>query len=101
MMGSLYFVGFAISAGIVTPLADIYGRKVIVLWSMVIQLLAYIAIIYSTNIYAVITYYFIIGMCAGGRECVGTVYFNEFFPSKHQNMGTSLSNAVDGSVMIW
>ena len=33
-MGSFYFLGFAISCGIVPYIADLYGRKKPVFWSM-------------------------------------------------------------------
>ena len=99
-MGSIYFVGFATSAGIVSPMADTYGRKSIVFMSMLIHLVGYTAIILSKNIYVVLFCYLILGLCAGGRICVGSLYFNEFFPTRHQNIFTSLYNAADGSVML-
>ena len=50
-LGSMYFIGFAISSGITPLLAGKYGRKLPYLGSLLLQTLAYLVIILSKSIY--------------------------------------------------
>ena len=100
-MGSIYFAGFAISSAIVPPMADKFGRKWTYFASLAVQTSAYIVIFFSKSIYLSIVFYFIVGLCAGGRVAIGTTYMNEFIPSNRQNLCTTLLNCHDSSIMIW
>lgn len=83
-IGSMFFVGFAISSGVVPRLGDKVGRKVPYLASMFAQFLMYILLFISRSIYLTIFCYFIIGLASGGRVAIGTMYLNEFIPAKYQ-----------------
>ena len=82
LMGSAFFVGYALSSATVPIWSDKRGRKVPYLGSMWFQLVAYALIIVSKNIYLTIGAYVIVGLCAGGRVVVGMNYMNEFIPKK-------------------
>ena len=73
-MGSAYFLGFAISAGITPAISDKYGRKTPYILSLVMQTGAYALIIWSKSIYLTIAFYFLVGLSAGGRVCIGSMY---------------------------
>ena len=50
LLGSAYFLGFAISSGITPNLADKYGRKKPYQGSLIVQTMAYFVIIMSKNV---------------------------------------------------
>ena len=101
LLGSAYFLGFAISSGITPSLADKYGRKKPYQSSLIVQTIAYFVIIMSKDIYLTIGCYLMVGLCAGGRVAIGTNYLSEFIPLKYQNLLMSLLNCGDSTVMIW
>lgn len=83
MIGSLYFLGFAISAGVVSRLADKFGRKTPFFLSVLLLLISQIGIFYSTSIRVTIVLYLLVGLSAGGRVCISIQYLNEFTPTKY------------------
>jgi len=83
MIGSAYFMGFAISAGIVSRLADMFGRKTPFFVSYCINLGSLVGIFYSTSIEFTIFLYLLVGMSTGGRVCLGNTLLNEFVPTKY------------------
>lgn len=97
---TLYFVGFAISCGIIPPLADAYGRKWTYLLSLIAQTAFAFVIFFSKSLNVTIPIFFFFGVCSGGTVAVGTTYLNEFLPEEKQNLVTTLLNAADASVMI-
>ena len=82
LVGSAYFLGFAISSSIIPPLSDRIGRKWPYISSLALQLGAYVLIFLSKNIWLTILGYLIVGLCAGGRVVVGMNYMCEFVPEK-------------------
>jgi MFS family permease len=100
-IGSMFFVGFAISSGFVPRLGDKIGRKVPYLASMSTQFLMYILLFVSRNIYLTIFCYFVIGLASGGRVAIGTMYLNEFIPAKYQQVVITALNCGDGTTMAF
>ena len=100
-MGSAYFLGFAISAGVTPTIADKYGRKVPYTLSLFTQTCAYGLIIWSKNIYATIGFYLIVGLCAGGRDVIGAMYQAEFMPERYHVVAMTGVNCFDATVMIF
>lgn len=101
LMGSAYFLGFAISSGIVPRISDIMGRKWPYISSLIFQTIAYLLIILSTNLYGTIAYYLMVGLAAGGRVSIGTMWLSEFIPLKYQSTIVTMINCGDASVMIF
>lgn len=99
-LGSVYFFGFAISAGVTPYLSDQFGRKYPYFFSIAIQTVSYAIIILSKDIYLTIGCYLIVGLCAGGRVAIGTVYISEFLPTKYCAIAISLKNVFDSAIMI-
>jgi MFS family permease len=77
----LQFVGWAISAFITPRLADIYGRKIIFLISMCIQLAALCGIYFSRNWIFTAVLMFIFGTGGVGRSSISYLYMQEFLPT--------------------
>ena len=80
----MYFVGFAISSGFVPRIADRFGRKKPYMWSLTLQLIAYVVIYYSTSLDLTIFCYLLVGFQAGGRVAIGTMYLSELVPLASQ-----------------
>ena len=100
-IGGVYFLGFAVSSGIVPPYSDSTGRKVPYFSSLCLQLIAYLNIFLSKNLLNTQIWYFVVGLCAGGRVAIGTTYLNEFISVKYQNAVTTMINVGDSSTMIF
>jgi putative MFS transporter len=100
-MGSAYFLGFAISAGLTPTFADKFGRKTPYTISLITQTIAYSLIIYSKNLTGTILYYLLVGLCAGGRDVIGAMYQAEFMPQKYHVQAMTLLNCVDSTTMIF
>lgn len=69
--------------------------------SLMLQTLAYLFIIISKDLNAVIGFYFVVGLAAGGRVGVGLNYLAEFIPQKHQGSLCSIVNCGDACIMIF
>ena len=83
LIGSAFFLGFAVSASFTPYLSDKYGRKKPYLTSLSLQTIAYVGIFFSTNLYFTIFGFFLVGLSSGGRCAIGTNYMNEYLPIKN------------------
>ena len=67
LIGSAYFIGFAISATITPLLADHFGRRIPYNISLMIAACAYMVVVFiSREVYLTIGCYVIVGLCASG-----------------------------------
>jgi MFS family permease len=80
LLGSAYFMGFAISSAITPKVSDTLGRKKPYLTCLVVQLSTYLFVMFSKSLNMTILYFLIVGLCAGGRVAIGTNYMSEFIP---------------------
>ena len=100
LIGSVYFLGMAASASFIPYISDIMGRKKPYALSLLLALIGYLVMYFSTSINLTIAAYLIIGIAAGGRVIIGATYMNEFIPLKYQNAVITILNLSDGSIMI-
>ena len=90
-MGTAYFIGFMLSSILVPRLSDQkYGRRKPYAASLVGAIISYIMIYLSHSVYLHIFVFLCLGLCAGGRVCVGLAYVNEFVPEKYHNLTTTI-----------
>jgi MFS family permease len=75
------FAGWALSAIFIPRLADIYGRKLIFLFSMALQLCTFIAMYFSKDLNFTTVVLFIFGIAAVGRCSISFLYLMELLPS--------------------
>lgn len=61
LFGSSYFIGWVIAGIIIPRLGDIYGRKWLFIGSYILQCIASIIILLSTNTYLTISLFFVLG----------------------------------------
>ena len=99
-LGAFFFIGFAISSAIIPRIADLYGRKRIYTFAMVVNLVFGIFLYFSKSIHFSIFSFFFIGVSSGGRVVVGTMYINEFLPEKYQSFVIALLLAIDAAQLL-
>jgi MFS family permease len=100
-MGSMQFVGWAISAGITPRLSDIHGRKPIFLISMGLQLIALIGIYISRNVWLTIGLIFVFGTGGVGRSSISYLYMQELLPKEKQTLVGTILQLNNGVVAIY
>ena len=81
--GSMYFVGFAISAFIIPLVADRIGRKKPLIASIGFQSIFWGLLFASHSIYFTIFCFLGVGLAAGGRMTISIIYMNELIPQLH------------------
>ena len=83
LFGSCYFFGEIVAFIIVPPLADAYGRKLIVNISIAVSIFAQFGLLITHNIYEAYFYYFLLGLTFPGSTIVGYNYLLEFNKTKY------------------
>ena len=84
LLGSVYSLPWLITLFIMPPLADKIGRKWIFTLSRLIECIAFVVVLSTNDYYVMMGALFTIGACASGKINVGTVYLNEWFPTRWQ-----------------
>jgi MFS family permease len=101
------FMGWALSAVFLPRLSDIYGRKKIFMFSIVLQSFAMLGMYLSKDLNLTTSMMFIFGMAAVGRTSISFLYLMELMPTNRQVLiGTILhvNNAavgVFGCLYFW
>jgi len=102
LTGTAFFIGFMISSFLVPRASDHkYGRRMPYLTSLGCAMILYIMIYLSNSIYYNIFYFLGIGLCCGGRVCVGLSYMNEFIEERYHNLTTTLFLVADSFMMLY
>lgn len=101
LLGSMQFVGWAISAAITPRLSDIYGRRPIFLASMLIQLVALIAIFISRHVWVTVGLIFLFGIGGVGRSSISYLYMQEFLPQNKQTLVGTILQLNNGFVAVY
>ena len=92
---SSYMVGFSMSMLITGALSDKYGRRKILIYTMLIYILSCFLIIFCHNIYILIWLRFFQGLGGGSGTVVGRLILKDYFPpDKQVNMMSTLSTGM-------
>jgi MFS family permease len=84
-MGSMFFIGVISTVLIIPPLSDKWlGRKAVFIGGVLVYLIAYVGIIFSTNLYEFYVFQFLNGASYASKVIVGLNYLTEFIPSYKQ-----------------
>jgi len=100
LIGSSIFFGWALSAIFLPRLADLYGRKLIVLISLCIQLVSFIGFYFSRNINVTTAFAFVFGTAAVGRCSISFLYLIELMPQSRQVLIGTFLHVSNGLVGI-
>lgn len=101
LIGSMYFLAWALFSAIVPLLSDRFGRKWPLFGSMFLKAVCLLLLLQSKSIYFTIGIYFFVGVAAAGRVTISTTYMNEMVPEKYRVVVTTLLNVGDGFVMVF
>ena len=75
---------------VVPPLADSYGRKKIVLATLLVQLITMLAIINCSQTEVALAGMFVMGACMSGRVTVCYTYLQEFMTDSNKVIVTTV-----------
>lgn len=78
LIGSMYFVGVVLSTITAPPLADAYGRKLIVLGSNILRIIGLTGLIITDSLYAVYVFEVFVGFSFAGLVIVAISYMLEY-----------------------
>ena len=79
-MGSAFFVGWLIGLLFIPRLADKHGRRKIFVFGLLLGVLNYIGVIFTTNLTVMTGLFGMNGFIMSMRESLGYVYMMEFIP---------------------
>ena len=82
----MYFIGVIVGMAFVPLLADLYGRKLQFLLSIVVFIVGAIGFLIMKSIYEAYAYMFLIGFTFAGRVVVGLNYTIEYFIPKWHSL---------------
>ena len=80
LIGSMQFVGWALASTFLPRLADMYGRKYVFLFSLLLQLLSMAATFFSENSKLTTGIMFFLGFSGVGRCSICFLWLMELLP---------------------
>jgi MFS family permease len=83
MIGSSYFIGWALTLIWVSRLADIYGRAWIYRICMVLYIFDLVCVYFVKDITLMIAVNFVMGCLTTARISIGFVYMQEFLTARY------------------
>lgn len=105
LIGSMYFIGVVISTVTAPPLADAYGRKMVLFGSNIARIIGLTGLILTDSLYAVYVFEVFVGLSFAGVTIVGINYFLEYMKRDIQDILITvilIFEAVAGILMtIW
>lgn len=100
LIGSMHFVGWVLSLPVVPVLADRYGRKQITCVGVVLQLIATLGILFSTQLELLFGWVFLMGLAMSFRLTVGFVWMQELIPSEWKVASCTLFSVLQSMTAI-
>lgn len=101
LFASLLFAGWVASLCFVPRLADIYGRKWIIIWSVLLKVLITQGMFLVRNIPLAYTFFFIYGFTLGGSISVAYVYLMELLPKDWRPVFGGVLNGIEAGIGIF
>ena len=100
-IGSAYFAGLMVSVLLFPRLADLFGRRKIILACQFTNVPAYIWIFFMSTLYECYGIFFLIGLGFGGTVSVNTLFVQEFLQKKHRAIVVTTGQTFDSlSVLL-
>ena len=95
LIGSLLFVGFAVSCLILPRYSDMYGRRPFYIVGLIGQVVVWIGLLFTTNLKLFYVFSFLFGCTVTGRFTLGYVCYIETIPKPYQKIMSLLVNGTD------
>ena len=81
LFGTLFFTGYLLSL-FANPLADVFGRRIYIKMSIIVSIICYTSLIYSTNLYVNFAMMFVCGILAPWKAMISYSHFMEFIKGR-------------------
>lgn len=101
LIGSMQFIGWMVASFFIPRLADIYGRKYIVIGSIFLQLCSFIGLFLSRSAITTIVMMFFMGFAGAGRCSICFLYLLELLPQTKQTLTGTILQLNNGLIPIW
>jgi MFS family permease len=101
LIGAIFLFGIVIGCSTVTRLGDVYGRKPVYLFGMIMHLLFVIGVVLSKNLILSFVLLLIFGVSLTGRYYVGYTYDLEMQPKSHYVLVSTTFFLMDSVVYIF
>ena len=100
LIGSSFFLGWAISCLIIPILADKHGRKKVFCISVILNLIIWFLTLFSKNLYLTLFLMLCFGFLSVGRLSVGYFLLLEYTPKRWQSLVGSVPHIFNNLVAI-
>lgn len=100
LIGSSLFAGWALSAIFIPRMADLYGRKKIFMFSMILELATFIGLYLSKDVNLTTVLMFFFGIASVGRCSISFLYLMELLPASRQVLVGTILHFNNASVGI-
>jgi MFS family permease len=102
LFGSMFFIGDVVGSVFLSKYGDSHGRVNLIKWSQFVSLITYVTMVYlTTNIYAIYTAIFIIGLFNAWRQNLSYIYGQEIIVEAAQTTSGSCYQFFDSAVMMF
>ena len=95
LIGSMYFIGVIVGALVIPSLSDKYGRKLMILVSNAIHLIAVGGILFSSSLFSLYLSFFALGSKATGAMHITYIYMNEVVRKDKRAIYSTLACLMD------
>ena len=100
VLGMMIFTGWMLSSLVLPRISDLYGRKLVVVGNMLLQLVGLLLIVFAKSYTCMLAGLFINGVCSAGRWTVTYVYLMEFFTEANIKLYVGLINSCAALTLI-
>lgn len=100
-MGSAFFIGWLIGLFFIPMLADKHGRRKIFVIGLMLAVVNYIGVIFTTNLTVMTCLFAMNGFIMSIRESLGYVYMMEFIPIKYKSAVGTIQICVENTIVLW
>lgn len=100
LIGSMIFIGWTTSAVILPRMADIYGRKPIILFSLTLQFLTMGATFFSNSALLATVIMFFLGFSCVGRCSISFLFLMELLPYKKTTFYGTIVHMSNGLLTV-
>ena len=102
MLGTAYFIGMVTALLFVPALSDFYGRKNVLIGTLLTSAIGQIGLLFSTSITYSLGLTFLVGSTWPGKRVVGLNFMLEQMPQQNQRLYMILFNCVDyPGLLLW
>lgn len=100
LIGSAYFFGFLLSMFFIPRVADLYGRRLPIIFCQFIQLPTLFYFFIMQSWIGLATCMFLLGFALGGSYTACSIYTQEFLLKRHRSVVIATSATIEGLSLL-